>query len=145
MGELSRTLPLSSLLPHCGPATRRCMHRRLGCSPFARHYWGNRLRFLFLRILRCFTSPGMALTAYEFNRQEPGMTPVGFPHSDIAGSKCACHSPTLIAACYVLPRLPMPRHSPCALSNLTKTLGHSSHNSVKNCMFPSYAIIKEPT
>ena len=30
----------------------------LGCSPFARRYWGNRDCFLFLRVLRWFTSPG---------------------------------------------------------------------------------------
>ena len=29
----------------------------LGCSPFARRYLGNRDCFLFLRVLRCFTSP----------------------------------------------------------------------------------------
>ena len=29
----------------------------LGCSPFARHYWGNHYYFLFLRVLRCFSSP----------------------------------------------------------------------------------------
>ena len=29
----------------------------LGCSPFARHYWGNHCCFLFLRVLRCFSSP----------------------------------------------------------------------------------------
>ena len=32
--------------------------RGLGCSPFARHYWGNHCCFLFLRVLRCFSSPG---------------------------------------------------------------------------------------
>ena len=30
----------------------------LGCSPFARHYWGNHCCFLFLGVLRCFSSPG---------------------------------------------------------------------------------------
>ena len=30
----------------------------LGCSPVARHYWGNHVCFLFLRVLRCFSSPG---------------------------------------------------------------------------------------
>ena len=30
----------------------------LGCSLFARRYWGNRICFLFLRVLRWFTSPG---------------------------------------------------------------------------------------
>ena len=31
----------------------------LGCSPFARHYLGNHYCFLFLRVLRCFSSPGL--------------------------------------------------------------------------------------
>ena len=35
---------------------------------------------------------------------------VGFPHSEIVGSKVAHTSPTLIAACHVLHRLCMPRH-----------------------------------
>ena len=43
----------------------------------------------------------------------------GFPHSEISGSKLMCSSPKLIAACHVLHRLLMPRHSPCALSSLT--------------------------
>ena len=47
------------------------------------------------------------------------MNPCGFPHSEICGSKCICHSPQLIAACHVLHRLLVPRHSPCALSSLT--------------------------
>ena len=43
----------------------------------------------------------------------------GFPHSDISGSMLICSSPKLFAACRVLHRLLMPRHSPCALSSLT--------------------------
>ena len=31
----------------------------LGSSPFARHYLGNDYYFLFLRLLRCFSSPGL--------------------------------------------------------------------------------------
>ena len=31
----------------------------LGSSPFARHYSGNDYYFLFLRLLRCFSSPGL--------------------------------------------------------------------------------------
>ena len=34
----------------------------LGCSPFARHYWGNHCCFLFLRVLRCFSSPRLPHT-----------------------------------------------------------------------------------
>src|SRR3954447_8796119 len=47
------------------------------------------------------------------------MTPVGLPHSDISGSKRACRSPKLFAACHVLHRLSVPRHPPSTLSNLT--------------------------
>ena len=43
----------------------------------------------------------------------------GFPHSEISGSMLICSSPKLIAACHVLHRLLMPRHSPCALISLT--------------------------
>ena len=43
----------------------------------------------------------------------------GFPHSEIRGSMLMCSSPRLIAACHVLRRLLMPRHSPCALCSLT--------------------------
>ena len=42
-----------------------------------------------------------------------------FPHSDISGSSLICSSPKLFAACHVLHRLLMPRHSPCALISLT--------------------------
>ena len=38
------------------PSGRRNV-RSLGSSPFARHYWGNHSYFLFLRVLRCFSSP----------------------------------------------------------------------------------------
>ena len=48
-----------------------------------------------------------------------GDEPCGFPHSEISGSMRMCRSPKLIAACRVLLRLLMPRHSPCALISLT--------------------------
>ena len=40
---------------------------------------------------------------------------VGFPHSEICGSKAIRASPQLIAAYYVLHRLSTPRHPPNAL------------------------------
>ena len=43
--------------------------------------------------------------------------PEGLPHSDIPGSRVACASPGLFAACRVLPRCQMPWHPPCALSS----------------------------
>src|SRR5215813_829579 len=47
------------------------------------------------------------------------MTPPRFPHSDIRGSRPACGSPRLFAACHVLLRFPAPRHPPSALTSLT--------------------------
>ena len=43
----------------------------------------------------------------------------GLLHSEISGSMCTYHSPELIAVNHVLLRLPMPRHSPCALFSFT--------------------------
>ena len=40
------------LLPRHVP----CDTAGLGSSPFARRYWGNRCYFLFLQVLRCFSS-----------------------------------------------------------------------------------------
>ena len=48
-----------------------------------------------------------------------GVCPAGFPHSDICGSMCICHSPQLFAAYHVFLRLLVPRHPPCALIRFT--------------------------
>ena len=47
-----------------------------------------------------------------------GSSPAWFPNSEICGSKLICSSPQLIAACHVLLRLLMPRHSLYALCSL---------------------------
>ena len=57
--------------------------------------------------------------AYLIQRRLLEYCSSGFPHSEISGSKPMCGSPKLIAACHVLHRLLMPRHSPCALISLT--------------------------
>ena len=63
--------------------------------------------------------------AYFIQRRLTEYCSAGFPHSEICGSKLMCSSPQLIAACHVLLRLLMPRHSPCALSSLTYRCSHS--------------------
>jgi hypothetical protein len=68
--------------------------------------------------------PPLPSLAYEFSERYFGMSQSGFPHSEIPGSKTACVSPRLIAACHVLHRLLAPRHSPYALSSLTKCSLH---------------------
>ena len=50
-------------LPQMVPTTPLILHLHatcingLGYSLFARRYYGNRICFLFLRVLRCFSSP----------------------------------------------------------------------------------------
>ena len=56
-----------------------------------------------------------------------GITPARFPHSEIPGSKSACDSPRLFAACHVLHRLLVPRHPPHALTSLAKKFAPDRH------------------
>ena len=61
-----------------------------GWSHFARHYSGNLGWFLFLQLLRCFSSPRSPCnTMYSCCNTPKG----GFPHSEICGSKCVCSLP----------------------------------------------------
>ena len=82
----------------------------LGSAPFDRLYSGYRL----------FLSPPPGTEMFQFPGFAPavpvdGLQPSGLPHSDIHGSKPACGSPWLLAACHVLLRLQKPRHPPFAL------------------------------
>ena len=116
----TRKLVGNSLVLHrTGPTTPTCMHAGLGYSAFARRYWRNHYCFLFLQVLRWFTSLRCLHTAYVFSGGSFGISQRGFPHSDIPGSKLVCSSPGLIAAYHVLHRLLVPRHSPYTLSSLT--------------------------
>ena len=71
--------------------------------------------------------------AYLIQRRLTEYCSAGFPHSEILGSTPMCGSPRLIAACHVLLRLLMPRHSPCALSSLTSSV------QTKNLVLKNYA------
>ena len=63
----------------------------LDCPRFARRYSGDRGCFIFLRLLRCFSSPGSLPHAYVFSVGYSLRS--GFPHSDISGSKLRCQLP----------------------------------------------------
>ena len=54
----SRTVPLACACVYFGPTTPAARKHAagLGSSPVARHYWGNHCCFLFLEVLRCFSS-----------------------------------------------------------------------------------------
>ena len=65
----SLSLPLREGPVHdCGPATPDSPFESpgLGFSAFARHYWRNHGCFLFLPVLRWFTSRGSLLSPYRF-------------------------------------------------------------------------------
>ena len=63
-------LPFRSLLQSITP---RCTHHGLGSFPFARRYSGNRCFFLFLRLLRCFSSPGSPCMAMDSPCSDRGL------------------------------------------------------------------------
>ena len=86
----------------------------LGSSAFARHYSRNHYCFLFLCLLRCFSSAGSPP-----NSRMSGLQPDGLPHSEIRVSTLICSYTRLIAACHVLLRLQEPWHPPCALGYFT--------------------------
>ena len=66
-----------------------------------------------------FQFPGFPCISYLFTYTWLYITTAGFLHSDICGSSDICSLPQLFAACHVLLRLLVPRHSPCALLHLT--------------------------
>ena len=73
-----------------GPQPRTCNPCRvshtygLAPSAFARHYSRNHFCFLFLQVLRCFTSLRSLQPAYVFSRRSHDLeSRAGFPHSEI--------------------------------------------------------------
>ena len=67
-----KTFPLDSLV---NPAVRtpECTHSGLGSSAFARRYLQNRVFFLFLRVLRCFSSPGSLPYVMDWRMDDRGV------------------------------------------------------------------------
>ena len=96
----------------------------LGYFRFARRYSGNHCSFLFLKVLRCFSSSGSHPQTYVFSKRTLLVRNSRFPYSDILGSRVVCTSPWLFAAYHVLRRLREPRHPPYALTSplLTESL-----------------------
>jgi hypothetical protein len=91
----------------------------LGCSHFARHYSGNHGCSLFLRVLRCFSSPRSPLLPMDSATDTPTLLGIGFPIQRSPDQSLFSGSPKLIAAYHVFHRLLAPRHPPYALSSLT--------------------------
>ena len=90
----------------------------LGFSPFARRYSGNHCCFLFLRVLRCFSSPGTSLDGHVFTCRWQLMSAAEVPHSDTSASSLPYSFTELFAVWRVLLRFSVARHSPYALPYL---------------------------
>ena len=67
---------------------------------------------------------------------------MGFPHSEICGSMPARGSPQLIAACYVLHRLSVPRHPRNALKTLDRIIRRDKPNTYNARILPTTHTIK---
>ena len=90
----------------------RCLDTRgLGSCAFARHYWRNHCYFLFLRVLRCFSSPRSLL-----HRQVTGSLPPGSPIRTSAdhGAFASPRGFSQLITSFVASE--SHRHPPCALS-----------------------------
>ena len=119
-GRLSHTIPLTNRFVTPIYQTlqpRPCKHGRFRLFPVRSPLLGE--YFLFLQVLRCFSSLGALPPTYVFSRRILEVRSSEFPHSEISGSKPIHGSPKLIAVSHVLHRHLAPRHSPKALSSFS--------------------------
>ena len=86
LAGFSKTVPLEYIVPHHRSTTPWSEDHGLASFPFARRYLENRVCFLFLRVLRCFSSPRSLLMSYVFTHGYMCITTCEFPHSEICGS-----------------------------------------------------------
>ena len=128
----SRVLPQP---PSCN-ACQLSHNQGLASSAFARHYSRNHYCFLFLWVLRCFTSPRSLQLPYTFRQRSPDITPEiqGFPIRRSTDQSSFTSSPWLIAGYNVLHRLLMPRHPPIALSSLSPNQNDQQQNKLQKML-----------
>ena len=105
------TLPIRGYHPlwHSFPAVSGCSHPN--------HWPGPRSLVTTNGVSVDVLSSGYLDISVPRVRSLAGDLTVGFPHSEIHGSKLTRSSPWLIAACHVLHRLSVPRHPPNALQD----------------------------
>ena len=121
----------------CGPATpgSPCESPGLGFSDFARHYFRNHGCFLFLRVLRWFTSPGAPVHPIDSGARKRCSHLLGFPirispdHSLLAAPRSFSQ---LITSFFAFLRLGIHTH---ALSSLT--IKSTSHTQSKQSYRPA--------
>ena len=137
--KLTRSLSPDRPVDYCGPATPDSPFESpgLGSSEFARHYFRNHGCFLFLRVLRWFTSPGSLdhpMYSDDGNRCSHRL---GFPirkspdHSLLAASRGLSQ---LTTSFFAYLRQGIHTH---ALSSLTiKSTSHTQHRTVPYIRLP---------
>jgi hypothetical protein len=118
--------------PHTRNACRLSHAHGLGSSPFAHHYSGNHNCFLFLRVLRCFTSPRPHRPPYTFRRRRHPTTSARLPHSETPGSKSGCRLPEAYR------RLPRPSSDPDAKASTMCPKKLQPKNTKTRCSRPLY-------
>ena len=116
--------PLWSLFPKCStnhpsPCCKphdpgKINPSGLGYTNFARHYFRYLVWFLFLQVLRCFSSLRSLICAMNSHKYT-SIKKVGFPIRKPPGQSLLGSSPKFIAAFHVLHRFLVPRHPPYAL------------------------------
>ena len=72
-GRLSQNRSVSFRASLMQSVTPECTHSGLGSSAFARRYLQNRVFFLFLRVLRCFSSPGSLPYVMDWRMDDRGV------------------------------------------------------------------------
>ena len=72
-GRLSQNRSVSFQESLMQSVTPECTHSGLGSSAFARRYLQNRVFFLFLRVLRCFSSPGSLPYVMDWRMDDRGV------------------------------------------------------------------------
>ena len=116
---LSRPLRYRRILHVLALQPREDKSPRFGLFRFRSPLLTESILFIFLRLLRCFTSAGVA---QPFLCVRKGVTQRYLrrvaPFGNLRVLMRICRSPKLIAAYHVLLRLTMPRHPLIALSNL---------------------------
>ncbi len=118
-GLPSQTILFRLVSGFCSPNPNIASNIGLGSSYFARHYFRNRVFFLFLQVLRCFSSlRSLPIHYFTYVWITRFFFLAEFPHSDICGSLDICSLPQLFAAYHVLLRFLVPRYPPYALCSL---------------------------
>ena len=72
-GRLSQNRSTNIAESYMQSVTPVCTHTGLGSSAFARRYLRNRVFFLFLRVLRCFSSPGSLPYVMDWRMDDRGL------------------------------------------------------------------------